>query len=277
MVVDKYPVITAIVNSHNSPNTSLLLERAIRSVAAQQLTIPWEVVVVNDGPPDDGIGKMLEGWVEAGSEMGEDKLKVVEGTYKPNFKFFGTDEASGYQCYPKNVATYHAKGEFISYLDYDNEWTPTHLADLYEAHMEGVVWPDFTYGRRRYVVDEGADREVTLPDGAKVTLKEYDSEFVVWDEVALNRLAASPMYNFIDSSDFMITKGALWWMQAKHEMMWNERLRRFADWELMARGAHMVGWRGKGVDKVLSIYHWHGSNVQLTRPVNEGGIKREAV
>ena len=271
----KYPTITAILNTHTSPTSVGLTERAVQSLCQQQVNVPWEVVIVNDGKATDEMADMVEKYVDSSGEV--DKLNVIKGSYIPQVKFFGTEEVSGYQCYPKNVATYHAKGEYISYLDYDNEWLPTHLASLYNALTEGSVWPDFTYGRRTYVIDPGCEIKQTLPGGQEIELKEFTSPLVEWGERSVQALGQGPMCNFIDSSDFMVAKGALWSMQLATNMMWNEGLRRFADWELITRGAHFVGWRGKAVDEVLTNYHWHGQNVQLTRGVKDMNIERVKV
>jgi len=261
--MNKYTTITAIVNSHTTPWTADMLERALKSVLEQDIEgVKWEVILVNDGKADNEI--------EAVARMYDEEF----GDINVPFTFFCLQEPSGYQCVPKNTAIHHAKGEYISFLDYDNEWTPCHLRVLYNAIIEGNVWPDFTYGRREYIIDEGCDVEQTLPGGKKMTLKEGESTYVKWDVVALQRLANGPPTNFIDTSDFMTSKGAFWHLYLSTGMMWNEGYRRFADWELLARASHFGGWRGKGVDEVVNKYHWTGHNVQLTRAVEEVPQKR---
>lgn len=271
---EKYPHISAIVNCHNHPKTPRLLKRALDSIAAQQLNpdLRWEVVVVCDGKPDDAIVEVVKGFSDE-----DDNFVVASGT-RPHLTFFGTDEASGYQCYPKNTAIVHqSKGEYISFLDYDNEWTPQHLQVLYDAMIEGVVWPDFTYGRRKYVVDGECDSTVKLPGGQEVTLAERETPLIEWTNEAVQMLAHGPMYNFVDTSDFMIARGALWRLQVATGRLWNEEMRRFADWELITRGAHFAGLRGKAVDAVVQIYHWHGDNVQLTRAATEEPQKKSVL
>jgi hypothetical protein len=43
----------------------------------------------------------------------------------------------------------------------------------------------------------------------------------------------------------------------------------------LTRAAFFAGWRGKAVDEVVSIYHWTGDNVQLTRAANETPDKKK--
>ena len=250
--------VTAIINCHNAPKVPKLLDRALKSVLKQKFNIPWEVIVVNDGKPLEEIVDVAEKYASKFEKKGID------------FTFFGTEEESGYQCRPKNVAIWHAKGEYISFLDYDNEWVPNHLHVLHEAITEGTVWPDFTYGRRKYIIDEGCPTKLTLPGQSKETeLEEGESPLVEWSPESRTMLGDSALNNFVDTSDFMTSKGAFWRLHLATDMMWNERYRRFGDWELICRAAFFAGWKGKAVDEVVSLYHWTGDNIQLTRPADE--------
>ena len=242
--MNDWPCVTAVVNTYERPT---LLSRALKSILEQDFT-DFEVVVVHDGPAAPETVKVCR-------EYG--KLFDARDV---QFNFFSLDENSGYQCVPKNVAIWHARGDYISFLDDDNEWTPTHLSVLHEAIEEGEQWPDFVYGRREYI-DERADKSTKLFTGP--------SPFVPMTKKAAERLADSPTNNFIDTSDVLIAKGALWRMQLATGMMWNESKRRFGDWELFARGVFFSGWRGKAVDEIVQRYYWHGGNLQLTRPVQE--------
>ena len=87
-------------------------------------------------------------------------------------------------------------------------------------------------------------------------------------------MSQSPLHGFVDTGDMMIAKGALWRTQLATQMMWNEGMRRFGDWELIVRAGNFAGLRGKAVDKVVQNYYWHGKNLQLTRSPNEGVEKR---
>ena len=238
-----WPCVTAIVNTYKRAD---LLARALESVLCQDFK-DFEVIVIHDGPANEDTEEVCEEY--AAKFEGRDVV----------FRFMATDECSGYQCVPKNVATWHSHGDYIAYLDDDNEWTQDHLTVLVNAMEESKVWPDFAYGRRLYV----DDRSVKIP-----ALAVGESPFVPF-EVGASALSESPLKNFIDTSDVIVAKGAMWALQLATGMMWNEGLRRFGDWELFTRGVFLAGWRGKGVDKIVQIYHWHGDNVQLTRKPQE--------
>ncbi len=254
--------LTVIVNTFNGEFVAGMIPRALDSVLAQSIDVPWEVIVVNDGRPTKDIRDAIEPYAK------RFEARSVQ------FTFFGTEDESGYQCKPKNVALLHAKGEYIAFLDYDNEWTPQHLDGLYAAMIAGNVWPDFAYSRIKYVLDEGCDEEVTLPGGKKKhKLVTGDAPLQEWNQEGQNRLG-QPLSNFIDTSSVMLSKGAFWRLSMATGFMWNEEYRRFGDWELMARGVFFAGWRGQAVDNLSLVYHWTGKNLQLTRPVNESPERR---
>lgn len=249
----EYPCVTAVVNTyHRAP----LLRRALASVLAQTYH-DYELIVVHDGPIDDATGRVISEYVPLFDAQG---IEIWP---------YGLEENSGYQCVPKNHAIERAAGDYIAFLDDDNEWTADHLQVLVAAMEEGDVWPDFVYGRREYVRDENAPEAINgelLPVGP--------SSFQPFNEEALRRLAASPLHNFIDTSDALITKGAFWMLGMQTGCMWNPDYRRFGDWELFARATHFAGWRGKAVDRVVQRYHWTGENLQLTRPANETPVQK---
>jgi len=266
----KYPTISAIINIHNAEEVREYLPRALRSIQKQRPGVSWEAIVVCDGPAEGDLIKIVQKFVTP--HKGGDKL-----LRRPDvpFTFFGTEYASGYQCAPKNKAICIAKGEYIAFLDYDNEWHKDHLKVLWEAMDEGKVWPDFTYGRRQYVRDESCPEEVTMPtkdkegNEIKITIREGKTPLVEWNPENFHIMGQSPLNGFIDTSEFLMAKGAYWRMQQATGKMWNEDMRRFGDWEMIVRGGAYAGLRGKAVDKVVQKYHWTGKNLQLTRPVNE--------
>jgi len=245
-----WPTVSIIVRTFKR---AALLRRALGSVLTQSFR-DFEAIVVHDGPADD----------DTLAVFAEYEAKFLDAGIE--FLAMATDEASKYYCVPSNAAISKAAGDYIAFLDDDNEFLPRHLEVLVAAMEEGTVWPDFAYSRWQYEFEPGSRRinnHRTLPHGP--------TSLQPWDEAAVQRLAAGPMNNFIDSSSFLIAKGALWRLQLVAGRIWNEELRRFADWWLITEGAHFVGWRGKAVDEVTMIYKWGTLNqIQLNRPPNEG-------
>jgi glycosyltransferase involved in cell wall biosynthesis len=239
-----WPTITAIVNTYDRP---VKLKRALASVIVQDFK-DFEVIVIHDGPMNQETKDVCD---EAVKEFEKRDVHCA---------VLALSENSGYQCVPKNSATWMARGDYVAYLDDDNEWTPTHLTVLFNAIEEGHKWPDLVYGRREYIIEDGCDNE---------KLAQGPSPLVEFTDEAVEAMGKSPMYNFIDTSDALIAKGAIWRMFLATGSMWNEELRRFGDWEFFLRGIAFSGWRGKAVDEVVQKYYWHGENLQLTRPAQE--------
>lgn len=230
------PLITAIVACYSGDQH--LLPRALSSVVEQ---FPGEdileIIVVFDGTPNDEVAEVCK-------NFGVDVL-------------LGTGEPTGYYTQPRNLATLVARGHYIANLDADNEWAPGHLKGLLTAirtphPFEGL--PVFTYSRRRYISDGGAQEG--LPTG--------DSPFQPWDNTAYPRLAQGPMNNFVDSSDFLVGKAALFRLAENTGCIWEPSRVRFGDWELVLRMASL-GFKGQAVNQVTNLYHWTGKNLQITR------------
>ena len=113
-------LVTVIIPTYNR---ATLLPRAIRSVLAQTHR-PLELLVVDDGSTD-------------GTEA------VVCGFADPAIKYIHHDRNQG-QCAAINTGILAAQGEFVSFLDSDDEWSPEIVRkqlDVFAKHDErmGVV------------------------------------------------------------------------------------------------------------------------------------------
>ena len=250
-----FPTISVIVSTYKRPT---LLRRALESVARQTFT-DMEVFVVHDGQ-----------WEQDTQDVVTEVGPLFEDIDVP-LALIATKEHTGYYTHPRNYATYVCHGDYVANLDDDNEWKPDHLANLVAAIEDGESWPDFVYSRREYVGDEGAPTEFggqPLPIGP--------SPLVPWGNQAITQLNAGPQYNFVDSSDFMASRGALYRLGVETGRIWNENWRRYGDWEIIWRGVTQAGWRGKEVDAASNIYHWHASNIQTTRAISDGYVEVKA-
>lgn len=111
----KVSVITATWNRRN------LLNRAIRSLGAQTYT-DWEHIIISDGP-DPALYKIFK-WHQC---------KIVE----LGRNWHNASGGINYGGVPKYVANYLAGGDYIAYLDDDNEYCPHHLKTLVDKIEEG--------------------------------------------------------------------------------------------------------------------------------------------
>lgn len=96
------PLLSVIIPTYNRGH---LVERAIRSVRAQQYT-NWQLIVIDDGSTDDTKERLAA----------YDDLTYY---YQPNRG----------QAAARNRGLQHCRGEFITTLDSDDEWHPNFLGD----------------------------------------------------------------------------------------------------------------------------------------------------
>jgi glycosyltransferase involved in cell wall biosynthesis len=101
------PLVSIIVRTKDRP---VLLKRAIKSIAAQTYR-PIEVVLVNDGGCDLDIG-------ELGLILGDAALSYIR-----------LDENRG-RAQAGNVGIENAHGDYIGFLDDDDEFYPEHVMEL---------------------------------------------------------------------------------------------------------------------------------------------------
>ena len=98
------PLVTVVIPTRRRP---LLVLRALRSVLAQT-HVALDVIVVIDGPDPDTLGA-LDGWPDQ-------RVRVVQ-----------TPSPSGAGA-ARNLAATEAKGQWIAFLDDDDEWLPDKIA-----------------------------------------------------------------------------------------------------------------------------------------------------
>ncbi|MCC7045882.1 MAG: glycosyltransferase [Alphaproteobacteria bacterium] len=98
------PLVTVLVPAFNASKT---IERALRSVLAQNYS-PVEIIVVDDASTD--------GTQTTAEQLGIAELRVIRLT-----RNLGA-------CGAMNTGIEHAKGEYIAFLDADDEWLPGKLA-----------------------------------------------------------------------------------------------------------------------------------------------------
>ncbi len=105
------PLVSIIIPAFNSENT---VKETIESVLNQTWT-DWEIILVNDGSQDSTL--------EIVNNINDNRLKIF--TYSN-----GGANAS------RNRGLSHASGEFVSFLDADDLWTPDKLESQFKALQE---------------------------------------------------------------------------------------------------------------------------------------------
>ena len=244
--IEGYPKVSVIISTYNRP---AMIGRALASLHKQTFT-DFEVIVVDDFSDDpEAYEKVLQEWAAA--------LEVRDigmTAYRNPFN-------SGYQCYPKNRGIGMAAGDYIAYLDDDNEFRPDHLQVCVDA-IEQDFSTDMVYSRMSYICDDEESREALRKQFDGETL-EGDAPGMKWQPERMASLLSER--NYIDTSTILHSKGAFYRLVRESGYGWDEALRRKADHNLVWRWASH-GLTGKMVDKVTVDYHWHKGSLQLTRP-----------
>ncbi len=101
------PKVSTIIPTYNS---SAFIERAVGSVLRQTFT-DWELLIVDDGSTDDTV-ELVTKFIKQDSRI----------------KLFRTPQNSGGPALPKNIGIENARGEYVAFLDHDDEWLPEKLA-----------------------------------------------------------------------------------------------------------------------------------------------------
>lgn len=117
------PTVSVIIPTHNRPQ---LLARALSSVYDQTFT-DFEVIVVDDGQSVKNHFFLASYW------------------RMPNFQYIETAKNTGGAA-TRNLGIKAAKGEFITFLDDDDEWLPTKLEKQVEALKNSSEEVSLVYG-----------------------------------------------------------------------------------------------------------------------------------
>jgi glycosyltransferase involved in cell wall biosynthesis len=206
-------MISVIITTHDGRKD--FCKRAIDSVLKQTYS-DYEIIVMDDASTD-----------------GTDTM--VKENY-PDVRYHRLAENSGGPAKPRNIGVTMAEGEYITFLDSDNQYREDHLALLLKA-IENV---DVAYADRM-VYENGEMKGIG-----------------VYSDYRLDILAER---NFIDTSDFIVRKQLLLDIGG-----WDERYKRMLDWNLMIR----LGKKGctfNHLPIVLTDYYIHGENLSFKDPV----------
>ncbi len=109
------PTVTAVITTHK--RKSEIVERALKSILSQTYK-PIEIFVVDDSPCDF---------------IGRQAVKECVKKYEvQNVKYVAHEKCQG-ACAARNTGLYMAKGDYIGFLDDDDEWMPEKI----EKQLEG--------------------------------------------------------------------------------------------------------------------------------------------
>lgn len=120
-------MVSIIITTYKRPVD--ILEKAICSVKNQTYQ-EWELIIVNDYPNDDKLVKSIQRCIE---EYNDNRIRYVVH-----------DKNKG-ACVARNTGIRLAKGEFIAFLDDDDEWCTDKLEKIipyFNKSNVGLVYSD---------------------------------------------------------------------------------------------------------------------------------------
>lgn len=214
-------LVSAVITSHKRKPE--IVERAIKSVLSQTYK-NIELFVVDDSPSDYEFRNDVKQMVEKYTEQGV--------TYIPH------DICSG-ACVARNTGLAAAKGEFIGFLDDDDEWCEKkveHLLTAFDKDDVGLVYCD----------NIRKDDET----GKCTVIKRQVHTGYVFDELILGNFVGSTSFPLIRTSALREVGGFDLEQPAVQDL----------DVWLRIAKKYKVNF----VDEPLNIYHWHDGE-QITK------------
>ena len=211
------PLVSIIVRTKDRPK---LLKRAIQSIAGQTYR-PIEVVLVNDG----------------GCDLNIDELKGILGDIDLNY--IRLEENTG-RAHAGNTGIEHANGNYIGFLDDDDELYPDHLSVLTETIMRHDCKVVYSDANIVYRVGTIAVRE-----GEKTGSKIFSSKDFSYSDLLLDNYI--PLMCLLFSKDvFEYGKG------------FDESFDIYEDWDLLIRIAERYPFHH--IKKTTADYiQWSGT------------------
>lgn len=210
------PLVSIIVTTFNRQK---MLKRALDSLFSQTYK-NIEIIVVDDASTD-GTKKYLQ-------SIKDERLKVVYR--KANW---------GNDTKPKNQGIMVSTGEYLAFLDSDNEYYADAIAMRLKGFEEQPL-ADVVYTDRLVVNDDD---------------KEWDPKVGINSDFDISLLFTQ---NFIDTSDVLIKRDVLFTVGG-----FDERYRKYVDWNLWIRIAK-AAYKFHHVAKVAMTYHLHKNMKSVT-------------
>lgn len=121
-------------------------KRAIASVLAQTFE-DWELIVVDDSPNDYSERPIIYQYVQ---ELNDSRIRIIQ-----NPENYGGNKS-------RNIGLCEAKGEYIAYLDDDDEWAPDKLERELGRFQECSTDTAMVYGSYCKVKQDGEKQDVRL-------------------------------------------------------------------------------------------------------------------
>ncbi len=226
-------LVSIIIRTKDRPQ---LLKRAIQSIATQ-IYRPLEVVLVNDGGCDISLEELKE-------FLGEIPLNYIKLD-----KNVGRAKAG-------NIGIENSKGEYVGFLDDDDEYLPDHIEKLFYAITNN----------RTDIVYSGCKMIKSVFSYEKAIYHDISLEMTFNYDFSYSRLLLEnyiPFISLLFKKDVLTSIGGF-----------DEDFDLYEDWDLLIRAAEKYNFYHIG--DITCIYRIWDENQQLTLKSRKSGADRDA-
>lgn len=203
-------------------NSKPYLKKTIDSVLAQTYD-QWELVVVDDGSPDDSV-------------------EIVQAIDDARIRVFRRENTG--PCRSRNFGIAEATGAMIAFIDHDDIWHPQKL-EKHLAHLERRPQVGVSYGPSEMIDTEG--RPLGLLQVPKLT--DIDAREIICRCPVGNGSVPLIRREVLEQTKFYETIGG-----RDEPMYFDDQARGWEDVELWFRIAFKTDWLFEGIADCLTKY-----------------------
>ena len=219
---NKNPLVSIIVRTKDRPK---LLRNALRSIA-QQSYRPIEVILVNDG----------------GADLDGEAFKDIPANVLLNY--IRLEQNTG-RAHAGNVGIDNAKGEYIGFLDDDDEFFPDHTETLVTS-LHGSEYA-IAYTAVEFIEKSSHDNgSSSHPDKKTLFARDFSYE----DLIVSNYI---PLMSLLFRADLL------------KDLRFDESFDLYEDWDMLIRAGEKTLFHF--IDKITAIYYqWSNSQIAFKSP-----------
>lgn len=204
-------------------NSSKFISNTVKSVLNQTFT-DWEYLIIDDGSTDNTVALVNE------------FIKK-----DPRIKLLKTPKNSGGPATPKNIGVENSKGEYVAFLDHDDEWLPQKL----EKQVK--------------VFEESKDEKLGLVSSfLNIRNKNGNLEYRHKKNYKGDVIKQLANGNFIVTSSCIMTKLSI----LKEVGLFDQRFKTSDDWDMWLR-ISKLGYNFDFIHEYLVNYITHDSNAHM--------------
>ncbi len=218
-------LVSAVITTHK--RKPKMVERALKSILNQTYS-DIEIFVVDDSPND--------------YEYREDVAKMVRSYAEQNVNYIAHEAVKG-ACAARNSGLARAQGEFIGFLDDDDEWLPNKIEEQLKAFTDENI--GFVYcSNLLYYEDKKTE----------IKVKTCKAEGYIFEQLILG--------NFVGSTSFPLLRTSM----LREIGGFDEKVPSAQDWDVWLRMSQR--YKVAFVDKPLVRYYSH-SGEQITNSIEK--------